>query len=291
MAEAGIDDIADPRLAHYRDLKQTNLTRWSGRFIAEGWLVVERLLASDFEVDSVLISRRRRGAILPHIPPEVPTYVVPQELAESLLGYNFHAGVLACARRKPQLTLEHLVKLAEDRQLAERTAASPRSRAPDVGRIGSPFYRTLVVCDRIIGPENLGTIVRLSAAFDVAGVLIGPGSADPFARRVLRVSMGNAFALPMAESDDLVRDLTALRDRWNVELVATVATGDAEPLAAAKRSPRMALILGNEAAGIDPALVTICQRRVTIPVAPTADSLNVGCAAAIFLHHFTSAAS
>lgn len=260
-----VSALHDDRLTPYRDLKRTNLTRWSGRFIAEGWLVVERLLRSEYPIDSVLVSQRRQAEIVPRIAglrADVDVLVIPQDLAESLVGYNFHAGVLACARRKPATTGVLDVLAAQDRA-------------------------TLVICDRIAGPENLGTIIRLSAAFGVTGIVLGPGTADPLSRRVLRVSMGGALHLPIVESDDLHRDLLALRERWRFELAATVVSDPAEPLPAATRGPRLALLLGNEAEGIDPALLALCDRRVTIPVTATSDSINVACAAAIFLHHFT----
>ena len=49
-----IASLDDPRLAPYRHLKDTNLTRWSGLFVAEGEKLVRRLLASDYETATVL---------------------------------------------------------------------------------------------------------------------------------------------------------------------------------------------------------------------------------------------
>src|SRR5262245_8971392 len=122
MPEVLLTSADDPRLAPYRDLKKSNLTRWSGQFIAEGWLVVGRRLASDVKVESVLIGQRRRDAIAPRMPPHVPVIVIPQEIAERLLGYNFHAGVLACARRKTPWSLDGLM---------QRVYRSPSETATD----------------------------------------------------------------------------------------------------------------------------------------------------------------
>lgn len=250
----------DSRLDVYRDLKRSNLTRWSGRFIAEGSKVVERLLASDFPVESVLVSERRVEQLFPAAPPDIPVLVIPQHLAEQLVGYNFHAGVLACGRRKPPPDLDSLLQ----------QAAVPV---------------TLVACPN--DPENLGSLIRLCAAFGVAALLLGRGSADPFSRRVLRVSMGNAFQLPIAEYDDLRTELERLRSAWNVRLVATVLDRDAEPLSEFTRAERAALFFGNEAHGLVPEWIELCDRRVTIPMHGDTDSLNVAVAAGIFLHHFT----
>jgi tRNA G18 (ribose-2'-O)-methylase SpoU len=72
-----------------------------------------------------------------------------------------------------------------------------------------------------------------------------------------------------------------------VELAATVLEGDAQPLAGAARPPKLALLFGNEAQGLDPALVAACDRKITIPMRLGTDSLNVAVAAGIILHHFT----
>ena len=105
-----IRTLDDARLIAYRDLKQRTVLRRSGLFIAEGPRVVRRLVESDFEVESVLVSQRRRQAIVPRIGANVPVYVIPQAAAEALLGYNFHAGVLACGRLRPTPSLEEFLE-------------------------------------------------------------------------------------------------------------------------------------------------------------------------------------
>jgi tRNA G18 (ribose-2'-O)-methylase SpoU len=262
MPEHFIEILEDPRLAPYRNLKAKNLTRRSGLFIAEGRLVVERLLASSFPVVSVLVSERRRRTIVPQLRSEADVYVIPQRLAEQLVGYNFHAGVLACGRRKQSPGLETVFEKAE-------------------GRV------TLAACPQIIGPENLGAIIRLCAAFGVDTLLLGQGCADPFSRRVLRVSMGAALKLPIVESRDLASDISSLRSRWGVQLAAAALDQDAEALAGSARPDRFALLFGNESEGLPQHWIDLCQRRITIPMSPGADSLNVAAAAAIFLHYFT----
>jgi tRNA G18 (ribose-2'-O)-methylase SpoU len=259
LTELVIESVDDPRLDIYRHVRQTNLTRWSGLFIAEGKLVVERLLASDLAVESVLVSDRRRDAVLPALRRDVAVYVVPQSVAEELMGYNFHAGVLACARRPPPVALESV-------------AAKP-------GRL------RCVICPKITGPENLGTLIRLCHGFEVGALVLGPGSADPFSRRVVRVSMGSVFQAPIVESRDLAVDLHRLRATYDIETWAAVASPTAKPLADCARPQRLALVLGNEYEGLADSWLDLCQRHVAIPMAPGADSLNIACAAAILLYH------
>jgi tRNA G18 (ribose-2'-O)-methylase SpoU len=265
MSVEVIQSLDDPRLEPYRNLKATNLTRWSQQFIAEGQLVVERLLASRFEVVSLLASRRMEQHVIPIAPPDRPLYLLEHDLAEQLVGYTFHTGVLACGLRRPGPPIETLV--ADDESVTQTPTL-------------------LAVCPNVNDPENIGALIRLSAGFGVRGVILGPGCADPFSRRVLRVSMGTAFTVPIVETRDLANDLRQLRDTFGVELCAAVLDPEAEPLETAPRAQRTAILFGNEKHGLDRRWIELCQRKLTIPMAPGADSLNVAVAAGIFFHHF-----
>ena len=255
-----ITHLDDPRLEPYRNLKATNLTRWSNEFVAEGALVVERLLASRFKVQSVLLSRRLIRQAPANIPSDCPIFELEHGLAEQLVGYTFHAGILACGLRQPSPPLEVLV-----------------------GEAGRPAL--LAICPNVNDPENIGAIIRLCAGFGVAGLILGPGCADPFSRRVLRVSMGTAFSVPILETSALERDLVRLRNTFGFELFATVLNSSAESLESIAFTSKTGLLFGNEKHGLDPKCVGLCNRRITIPMAAGADSLNVAVAAGIFFHY------
>jgi TrmH family RNA methyltransferase len=99
--------------------------------------------------------------------------------------------------------------------------------------------------------------------------------------------MGTIFSLPIAQSENLLADLSRLRNQWGIELAATVLDESAEPLSRAARPPRFALLFGNEAQGLPSEIIAACDRRITIPMHLGTDSLNVMVAAGIFLYHFT----
>lgn len=257
-----ISDISDPRLEPYRHLKDTNQTRWAGLFVAEGEKLVRRLLASSYPIVSVLLSESFVGQIAGEVPDKIPLYVIPDSMVERLVGFNFHRGVLACGRRVLSPSLEQLIG-TDKRSL------------------------TFVVCPDVQDPENLGAIMRISAAFGVDGVMLGPRCADPLSRRVLRVSMGTVLHLPLRESPDLKADLLQLREQWQVQLAATVLDPSAEPLNKFKRTARLALLFGSEGHGLEQSWIDLCDRRITIPMRDGIDSLNVAVAAGIFLHQCT----
>lgn len=257
-----IADLDDPRLAIYRDLKATNQTRWSGQFVVEGRKLAERLWSSRFPLVSVLASDRVAEGLAPRLPEGVPLLTLPQERLESLVGYNFHQGVLASGLRLPWPALGELV----------------RDAGPGV---------TLVVCPRIDNPENLGAIIRIADVFGAAGVVVGPRSPDPLSRRVLRVSMGTALGVPVVAPEDLAGALKRLHEEEGFTLAATLCAPPAEPLGAFEPPERLALLLGTEGNGLDPEWLDLCDRRLTIPMRPGAESLNVAVAAGILLYHLS----
>ena len=249
----------DPRLDPYRSLKTATLQRKAGLFIAEGDKVVERLLESDFEVISILVSERRADAFRYLADSGIELLAVTDRLASQLVGFKFHAGVMACGRRKP---------------------------SPGLAELASSS-RLLVGCSRVDDPDNLGSIIRLCAVFGIDGLALGPGCADPFSRRVLRVSMGNGFRLPIAESANLAADLRRIKAEFEFQAIATVADERAEPLKAAPQLQRAIILFGNEAHGLDPALIALSDRCLTIPMRSGTDSLNVAVAAGIILYELS----
>lgn len=262
MALIPIDSLDDPRLQPFRDVKAMNNVRSGDYFIVEGRKTVERLLASRFETLSLLLTEKRVDDFGAMVPADIPTYVVPQQLGCDLVGFNFHVGVMACGRRRVSATVSDL--------LANLSAKSTM---------------TFAICPNCDNPENLGAIVRISAGFGVDAVILGRGSCDPFSRRVIRVSMGAAFKIPILETETLEDDLKLMRSQ-GVELAATILDPGAESMRHATRSSRFGLLFGNEATGLDERWIGLCDRRLTIPMSGETDSLNVAIAAGIFLHHF-----
>jgi tRNA G18 (ribose-2'-O)-methylase SpoU len=143
---------------------------------------------------------------------------------------------------------------------------------------------TVVVLPDVQDPTNLGSIIRSAAAFGCAAVILGGRCADPFSRRVLRVSMGAALFIPIIKSRELAADLNQLAEA-DFELVATMLDPAAKPLASYRRAPRTGILLGSEGHGLAGEWVSLCERQVTIPMQAGVDSLNVSVAAAVVLWH------
>src|SRR4051794_39511635 len=159
MPREFIDRLDDPRIAVYRQIKRSNLTRVGTQFVVEGEKLFDRLRESRFAMASVLTTERFEPRVAPRIPDQVPLYVLPDPLLSVTIGFNFHRGVLAAGFRSSWPAPADLVRPA--------------------GKL-----TTLVVCPTLNNPENLGTIVRISDVFGVDAILVGRSCPDPLSRRV-----------------------------------------------------------------------------------------------------------
>jgi TrmH family RNA methyltransferase len=139
----------------------------------------------------------------------------------------------------------------------------------------------LVVLAGLQDPGNVGTLIRSAEAFGATGVLLLPGTASPWNPKALRASAGSAFRVPMlaiSEADAL----NLLRDR-HVPALAAVAH-DGVTVAQAFLAEPAALLIGNEGAGLSPALLSAAARRVTIPMPGPVESLNAAIAGSLLLY-------
>jgi len=130
----------------------------------------------------------------------------------------------------------------------------------------------VVALDGVQDPGNVGTIVRLAAAFDANGVALLPGCADAFSPKAIRSSAGAILTVPVVSCsiDEL------LARGWDV--IAADARGEiADP-----PSRRAILAFGSEGSGLSPALADIA-RTIAIPMSSRIESLNVASSAAILL--------
>jgi tRNA G18 (ribose-2'-O)-methylase SpoU len=276
-----IDQLDDSRIRPYRNLRDRTL-RGESVFVAEGCVVVERMLPSRYRAESSLVAEEHAAAMAA-MKPDCPLYVAAADLLRQIAGFNFHMGALAVGRRPAPLRLEEMLR-----------AGSPGKIDP-VRQTGStePMGRTeaccVVVLPAVTKPENLGLVFRSAAAFGASGLILGRRSCDPLSRRCLRVSMGAALEVPFVRADDVLVDLQALRHVWHFERLAAVLDPAAEQLDKLRPALRTALVFGNEFDGLTPAWLAECDRRITIPMTRAVDSLNLGVAAGIFIHHWSAA--
>jgi tRNA G18 (ribose-2'-O)-methylase SpoU len=261
-----IDQADDPRLAGYTHLADPKGLRQKGWFVAEGRLVVERLLAqSRYEIDSLLLNDSAWRALEPTLRERAvaaPVYLCPSELFVRLTGHDFHRGCLALVRRPMPMAFARVIEAA----------------------------RVLVVLEGVGNPDNVGSVFRNVAAFGADAVLLDPRSGDPLYRKTIRTSMGASLRVPFASMGDAEApwpDCLSLLRAQGFELLAlTPSPGalDIDGFAALPgRAPRFALLLGAEGDGLSEAALERADRRLRIAIRPEVDSLNLAVACGIAL--------
>jgi TrmH family RNA methyltransferase len=138
----------------------------------------------------------------------------------------------------------------------------------------------LVVLDAVQDPGNVGTIVRTAAALGATAVVAMPGTVDLWNAKVVRSAMGALFHRPAFMST--WAELDGFRSRHGVHVWAADAGG--HPLGAREAPPRLALVVGNEGAGLSIEARERAESVVSLPIDPVVESLNVAVATGILLH-------
>jgi len=141
----------------------------------------------------------------------------------------------------------------------------------------------VLILDAVQDPGNVGTMVRTAFALGAAGVVALPGTAELTNPKVLRSTMGGAFHLP-ALSLPTEECLAWLRDHG---AAVWISAADGGPIGAGPRDRPLALVVGNEGAGVGETFAAAADRRVAIRLRGGAESLNVAVAAGILLHEVT----
>jgi tRNA G18 (ribose-2'-O)-methylase SpoU len=296
---AGIVDVADPgdpRLADYARLTdvrlRTSMESAHGLFMAEGEKVIRRAVAAGFGVRSMLVTRDKLAVLadLAGLCPG-PVYVVSQEIAEQVTGYQVHRGALASMARRALPTVASL--LSGNAPAGGGAAGGDAGPAPPgSGRQacdGQPGWpRRIVLLEDLVDHANVGAIFRCAAALGVDAVILSPRCADPLYRRAVKVSMGAVFAIPYARMSDWRAGLAEIRAA-GFTLLALTPDQSAVPLEKVTAAGRVALLLGTEGDGLSSRWLAEADMAVCVPMSAGAmamgvDSLNVVAAAAIACH-------
>lgn len=137
----------------------------------------------------------------------------------------------------------------------------------------------VVMCVDVRDPGNLGTVIRTADAAGVDAVVCCAGTVDPTNPKVVRSTAGSLFHVPVVHGGTTDEALAELASR-GLTTVAAVVCGGTDYVAFDWTRP-VALVLGNEAAGLDDALVASLDAGISVPMAGRAESLNVGVSAAV----------
>jgi tRNA G18 (ribose-2'-O)-methylase SpoU len=261
MPVVRVVEPADPRLSDYARLSDRDLLRSRQLFVAEGRLVVDRVIADPrLVVRSLLLSEAAYHALrssLARLPSSVPVYLARVEDFHAITGFNIHRGCLALVERPPGRPASSLIESAH----------------------------TIIVLEAVTNADNVGAVFRSAAAFDADAVLLSPTCCDPLYRKAVRTSMAATLMVPFARVDPWPEGVDMLRGAGftRVALTPHGSSGTVDELVAEGLPDRIALLVGTEGAGLSDGLLARADRRVRIPISPRVDSLNLAVAAGIAL--------
>jgi TrmH family RNA methyltransferase len=245
-----------------RDLRRRKARERQGLFAAEGVRAVEELVRSSLAVRGVLVA--------------------PQ-LADAPRG----AALLARLRERGVDV--HEVSALEFGSAAE--TESPQgvlaiAEIPDrsLERLTLPARARLVLLDGVQDPGNVGTIARTAAALGATAVLALPGTVDLWNAKVVRSAMGASFHMPAFSCT--WAELDVFRQRESVALWGADAGGAA--LESLTPPDRLALVVGNEGAGLSGESRARVEVLASLPISSTVESLNVAVATGILLYQLRS---
>jgi len=261
MTTERIQDASDPRVAAFRDVPDGERLRSQGLFVAEGRLIVARILEDErYRVRAVLMndaSYRELATAFDRLSGDKPIFVADRRIIQDLTGHDLHRGCLALVERPLAAAAADVLASAE----------------------------TVVILEGLSNADNVGGVFRNAAAFG-ASVLLSPACCDPLYRKAIRTSMGAALRVPFARLDEWPSALAEVRAA-GFTMAALTPREPAETLALFARRPRagrLAWLVGTEGAGLSDAVEAAADHRVRIPINRAVDSLNVAVAVGIALH-------
>jgi tRNA G18 (ribose-2'-O)-methylase SpoU len=249
-------DSSDPRSA-FAGLRDRDYAR-AGLMVCEGRIVIEKAIACGIPIRSMLCVPADEDEWMGVSGGSFPVAAMPRAEMADLLGFSFHRGTLALADRP---------------ELADHSAL--------------PSGHALVLWN-VTDPDNLGALIRSAAALGAVCIYLGPGCADPYSRKALRASMACALGLPilsLASVQDLAkaRGVGAGSGGLNMLVAAALVPGSLQLESFPPSKRPVSLVLGNEGWGLPADLLSACDATVSVPMAGSVDSLNVGAAGAILM--------
>lgn len=261
LSEARLRPVSSRQNALVKELRksfsQSGLTQ-EGLVAIEGVRILEEAIRSGLRLQAVFFSEGGRvhaERLLPQISSHTEAILLPDAVFQSAVDTETPQGVAALV--KPRVfRLEEILQGADENLLI-------------IGLAG------------VQDPGNVGTVIRSAEAFFARAVLLGEKTASHFNAKVVRASAGSVFREPVMRLP-LLEAVNTLKER-GVRVVAT-SSHKGKPAAEIDLTGPLALLIGNEGAGLPPAVAALADELVTIPHSPRVESLNAGIAASILLY-------
>ncbi len=259
-----IEDLNDPALLPYRQMRQMTDAHGQGLFVAEGHKVVTRLLDTSLKIHSLLLSQEWLDRLRPVIEAReetIDTFLTTRDGIKSLTGFGCFQAIKALASTPQPCCLEDILQSTDH-----------------------PLF--LVALDGLTSADNVGSVVRNAVGFGADGLIVGPNCCPPYLRRAVHTSMGTIFQLPVHKARNLESTLRQLQ-QLGVRTIAAHPHARACLIDEVPLNESVCVVMGSEGEGLAPSVLEACQTSVMIPMAKGTDSLNVASASAVFFYELS----
>jgi RNA methyltransferase, TrmH family len=256
-----ITSKTNSRIREIRLLRQAKYRRERGEYFVEGIKLLAEVLRQSLRVRKIAhspqLEKSPRGQELLSRAREILSgaewMYVSDEVMDSMSDAQTHQGVLA---------------------VLEKRAAS---WADLLAREG-----ILLLLHELQDPGNVGAILRAADAGEAAGVILSPGTADPYGPKAVRAGMGSLFRVPLLVDQEVEESIRLLQSR-DIWVGAATLRGE-RSLWEADLCGRCAVLFGNEGGGLPEAPISLCDGTITVPMNPQVDSLNVAITAGLVVY-------
>lgn len=250
-----IKNIDDIRIKEFISLRQSNVD--DEQVVVESKNVFKKLFENGIKIHKIFITIENLDFIKENCKDiDFPIYTASSALMKEIVGYKIHQGMIALIDKPKYIEFEEID--------------------------GDVF-----VLNSLTSPENVGSIVRSCAAFNIKTLIIDEKTCSPFIRRCIRVSTGNLFNINVYKSTNLKNDLLALQEQ-NYQILSTANREDAISLNEYKFTSKSAVIIGNEGFGVEEDILNLSNNILKIDISEHVTSLNASIAASIILFKLNS---
>lgn len=241
-----ITSIKNDKVKMWKKLHKRKERMKTKTFLIEGFHLVEEALKSNWTIIEMII---QEGVEPPLLDKDTPIITVKSNVFQALSQTDTPQGVAAVVAMK---------------------------------QLVSTWSSAVLLIDAIQDPGNLGTIIRTADAAGFSEVILGDGTVDVFNDKAIRATQGSLFHIPIRQAS-LPDEIKLLQEAGFT--VWASALEKAEVYTSLKPERKTALILGNEANGVQKELMSLADKRVTIPIYGKAESLNVSVAAGVLMYY------
>lgn len=223
-------------------------------YLLDGWHLVQEAIKASAKFHAIMATPEQMAEHLPDVPHGVPAFEISPEVAKHIAGTNTPQGIFA------------------EISLPDKTF--------DPSYV---FDGMWLLLDQIQDPGNVGTLIRTADAAGFKGVVLGEGTADAFAPKVVRAMQGSQFHLEVLHGN-LMSWLDALTQN-GLPVYGSELNSEAKSFRDVQPASQFALIVGNEGQGMNPDLAAKTAANLYIPLSGQAESLNVAVAGGVLMFH------